>query len=321
MKIDNIIINETLESILARLVAVLRGNRIDYIKKMKPTSTHVQICCPYHNNGLENNPSMGVRKSDGMCHCFTCHIVVSLPEMISYCFGKDDKGAFGKNWILQNFVSMSVESRKPLELNLTRGVVQKKEQKYVSEEELSDYRVYHEYWEKRKIVSKDIIALFDLGYDRQTEEITMPVRDIKGNTLFIARRSVRYKRFFYPKGSEKPVYGLWELSQCRDYPKEVIIVESIIDALTCWEYGKYAVALNGLGTALQFQQLSSAPCRKYIIATDMDEAGLQARKKIASGIKNKIITEYIWDISIAKDINDMTREYFNSLEEVFLNKI
>lgn len=59
------------------------------------------------------------------------------------------------------------------------------------------------------------------------------------------------------------------------------------------------------------------PCRKFILATDMDEAGLRARKRIKEALKNKLVTEYIWDLSIAKDINDMTKDYFESLQEVF----
>lgn len=321
MQIDGIIIENDLQTVLDRLVADLRTNRIGYIRKMTPTSTHIQICCPYHNDGLENNPSMGVRKSDGLCHCFACHVVVSLPEMVSYCFGKDDKGAFGKNWLLQNFVSISIEKREKIQLNYRRQpITQKPKIEYVSEEELAKYRVPHPYWEKRKITNPELIKLFDLGYDKEADCITMPVRDIKGNCLFVARRSVKTKYFNYPKGVEKPVYGLYELLlliQQGVVITEIIICESIIDGLTCWEYGKYGVALNGLGTDRQFQELNMFPCRKYIIATDADNAGMKARTRIRRGLKNKIVTEFLWDVNVAKDINDMSKEMFENLEEVF----
>lgn len=68
---------------------------------------------------------------------------------------------------------------------------------------------------------------------------------------------------------------------------------------------------------LKFNQLNQMPCRKFILATDMDEAGRKARKRIKQNIKNKIVTEYTWDINVAKDINDMTKEYFENLEEEF----
>ena len=49
----------------------------------------------------------------------------------------------------------------------------------------------------------------------------------------------------------------------------------------------------------------------------MDEAGLKARERIRQSLGNKIVTEYVWDINVAKDINDMNKEYFDSLKEVF----
>ena len=137
-----------------------------------------------------------------------------------------------------------------------------------------------------------------------------------GNTLFIARRSVVTKYFNYPKGVEKPVYGLYELGQQKQFPKEVIICESMLDALTCWVYGKPAVALNGLGNELQFKQLRQMPCRKFILATDNDSAGMKARKRIRENVRNKLITEYIIPDG-KKDINDLEMLEFKRLEEVF----
>ena len=86
----------------------------------------------------------------------------------------------------------------------------------------------------------------------------------------------------------------------------------------CWVYGKYAVALNGLGNERQFKELRELPCRKLILATDADDAGMKARKRIRQNVKNKIITEYVWHRKKAKDINDMTKEMFINLEEVFV---
>jgi len=259
---------------------------------------------------------MGVKKSDGTCHCFACNEVVGLQQMISHCWGDDSQiGAVGWQWLLKNFLTVSVEERKDFVLDYSRDKKTVKKE-YVSEEELDGYRWTHPYWAKRKITDERIIELFDLGYDKATQCITMPVRDYKGNTLFIARRSVHTKYFNYPQGVEKPLYGLCEIRTLDVSPQEIIVCESMIDALTCWQYGKYAVALNGLGTQLQFKQLMDMPCRKLILATDMDSAGLQARERIKKYVRGKIITEYFWDLSVAKDINDMSKDYFDNLTEI-----
>lgn len=341
MKINDVVFNVDLDTVLTELISQLRANGINLIQKRRDGPTHIQICCPYHNNGQERRPSAGLRKEDGMFHCFSCGEVHTLPEVISHCFGYSDDivGKFGWQWLLKNFATVQVEERKGIELDLVRNVNNNHNRngntrQYVSEEELDKYRYTHPYMYKRRLTD-EIIELFDIGYDKDTDCITFPVRDVTGNTLFVARRSVKSKFFNYPEGVEKPLYGLYELlQQCEDFPiydkneiqngfartykfKEVIVCESMLDALSFWTVDKYAVALNGLGNDLQFKQLRELPCRKIIIATDMDERGLAARKRIRQNLGNrKLITEYIFPKG-RKDANDCTQEELLSLEEVF----
>lgn len=319
MVINDIQMGTDLATILNELQSQLHINKIDLLRDIKDTPDNIQVTCPYHKGGQERKPSMGIKKTDGTCHCFTCGQVATLQQMISHCFGRTDDmiGAFGWRWLMQNFVSLSVESRKPIDLGLTRGEsLTKTVTEYVSEEELDSYRYIHPYMYRRKLTDS-IIDLFDIGYDKKTECITFPIRDITGGTLFIARRSVITKFFQYPSQSRKPVYGLYELSQLEQMPSEIIVCESMLDALTCWVYGKFAVALNGLGTVTQIQQLNELKCRKLILATDADDAGMRARERLKKNIHGKIITEYKWDVTVAKDINDMSEEMFKNLREVY----
>lgn len=57
------------------------------------------------------------------------------------------------------------------------------------------------------------------------------------------------------------------------------------------------------------------PNRKFILATDMDKAGQSARVRLKKQLTNKLVSEYIWDVKMAKDINDMTKEQFLGLKE------
>ena len=168
---------------------------------------------------------------------------------------------------------------------------------------------------KRKMTN-EVIEIFDVGYDSTTQSITFPVRDINGNCLFIARRSVNIKWFNYPQSVEKPIYGLYELYQLSEFPKEIYIVESMIDCIYLWTFKKYAVALNGLGTKTQVEELNKLPCRKFILATDNDEAGFKARKKLKTTIKNHLVTEVKLPDN-RKDINDCTYQEILNLEEYF----
>ena len=344
MKINDVQFNVELEDILLELVSQLRANNIQLIQKYKDGPTHIQICCPYHSNGMERRPSAGLRKEDGIFHCFACGEVHSLQEVISYCFGYTDDvvGKFGWQWLLKNFATVQAEERKDVNIDCSRTISNSgidRLDNFVTEEELDKYRYTHPYMYKRGLTD-DIIELFDIGYDSATDCITFPIRDVDGNCLFIARRSVKTKFFNYPEGVEKPLYGLYEIdckvcefidkqsgrdisgyihkpSYEQSYPKEIIVCESMLDALSFWTVGKYAVALNGLGNELQFKQLRELPCRKIILATDMDERGLDARKRIRLNIQNrKIITEYYFPKG-RKDANECSKEELMNLEEVF----
>lgn len=329
MEVNNHIILDDTQDILVELRKQLELNGVKRFAKFIDSGNNIQTNCPFHKEGQERKPSFGINKKTGECHCFGCGWSGTLSEMISNCFGKDDFGVYGDKWLIRNFASVAVENRPEIDIDFGRHKkITSETKKYISEQELDSYRYTHPYMYKRKLTD-EIIDLFDIGYDKNTECITFPNRDINGNCLFVARRSVKTKFFNYPQGVEKPVYGLYELNRELQLSKsrnsrevyynslEVIICESMLDALTCWVYGKYAVALNGLGNELQFKQLNKMPCRKFILATDMDDAGIRARDRIKANVPGKIITQYKWDKSVAKDINDMTKEYFDSLSEYF----
>ena len=352
MTINDIQFNCELIDILQELISQLRVNNIQLIQKYKEGPEHIQICCPYHANGMERRPSAGLRKSDGIFHCFACNEVHSLQEVISYCFGYTDDivGTWGWKWLLKNFATVEREERKDVEIDYSRNnsvlvgnrstsMVASNRGKevckmaYVTEEELDKYRYIHPYMYKRGLTD-EVIEMFDIGYDATTETITFPVKDISGNCLFVARRSIKTKFFNYPEGVEKPLYGLYELYTYTDLwikpiplyrvntkptvvVNEIIVCESMLDALSFWTVGKYAVALNGVESELQIKQLKELPCRKIILATDSDEKGMLARQRIRKKIGDrKLITEYIFPKG-RKDANECTKEELINLEEVF----
>lgn len=347
MKINDMYFNTELEDILTELQKQLALNGIPYLQKFNPTTSDIMVQCPYHNGGQERRPSAGIRKSDGLFHCLACNETHTLQEVISHCFGhsEDVLGSFGWRWLVKNFKTIEVENRKDIDLEFSRNISNIRTPDYVSEAELDSYRYIHPYMYERGLTD-DIIELFDIGYDKATQCLTFPIRDINGNTLFIARRSVKTKYFNYPAGAEKPLYGLYELSKFTGENgnslsrvvgngnvfveikpninvEEVIVCESMLDCLKAWTFGAFAIALNGLGNELQFEQLRKLPCRKLILATDNDERGMQARKRIRRNVSNKLITEFIIphikrdNGKITKDLNDLERDEFLALEEIF----
>lgn len=335
-------------TILLTLKTELAKNGIDILRKFKRTRDSIQICCPFHKQGQEQKPSCGISTADkkradgsiikaGAVHCFTCQYTSNLQTMISNCFGYDDHGRFGVKWLINNFNTAKLIERTPLQ-DLPDTTI-KNAPAYILEEELDSYRFYHDYMFARGL-TQEIIEIFDVGFDanfrletkdkngnktlsNKIPSITFPVKDRKGNVLFVARRSIRGKLFHYPNDALKPVYGLHELYKYWDVGvvdgelhtlEHLVVCESIFNALTCWVYGVPAVALLGTGTADQFKTIARIPVDQLILGFDPDEAGRNAVKKFLNTVKKQNIV--ILQLPENRDINDLTEDEFWSAPRV-----
>ena len=331
IKLQDTIIQTDTQSVLDMLKFDLAQHGVDRFHQFRHNGENVQTSCPFHKNGQERKPSFGVNGEIDRCHCFSCSWSGTIEEMISELYGYQDEGKFGKRWLIKRFNTVEIETRPNIMDgfsarnnrlndrninrldNLNNNPV---DNTYISDEELDKYRYIHPYMYERKMDDR-VIEIFDVGYDKETECLTFPIRDKNGNCLFIARRSVKTKFFSYPQGVEKPVYGLYELYQLDEFPKEIYICESMIDAITIWtHHNKYAIALNGLGNDLQFSQLNSMPNRTFILATDNDSSGTKARIRIKKYISNKIIKEILLPPN-RKDINECTYDELENIKLIF----
>ncbi len=78
------------------------------------------------------------------------------------------------------------------------------------------------------------------------------------------------------------------------------------------------MALFGTGSKNQYDILNRSGIRKYILALDGDNAGRNGTKKLISNLKNAIIT--ILDVPNGKDVNDLTKEEFDSLPRLSITE-
>lgn len=330
---------EPIENIIGVLRFQLEQQGLKRFQSIKKTGNSIMVNCPIHKGGLERTPSCGITLSEivksngakvpaGYAHCFTCGYTATLTQMISDLFGVKDYGNFGAQWLIKNFVTLEIQSRPDLNLDLRRRTYVK-ESNYVPEKELDSYRYYHPYMFARRM-TKEIIERYDVGYDKNTKCLTFPVRDLSGGTLFIARRSVQGKFFNYPKEIEKPLYGIYELNKFlkeggRKVPSTgalisnvdmVYVTESIINALTVNVYGRWAVATNGCQfSELQVEQMKKLPTKEIVIAYDGDEQGRIAAYKLKYRLKTSKIVSML-EVPDDRDINDLSKNYFIKLKRV-----
>ena len=301
------------------------------LKDINNTGSDLMVTCPFHKGGKEHSPSCGVllrektvkekKYEAGTVHCYTCGYTADLPQFVSDILGLRN-GLEGYKWLVSKY-NYSAQEREPLDLNLYRGDTQKSS--FMDEEEVKRYykelinsSEASEYIHKRRIANW-VIDAYELGYDRADKTVLFPVRNMAGKVVFYKGRSIVGKHFYNAKEIDKSslVFGLYELcngrfSQGVPTPdSEIWITESEIDALSLISQGVLAVAIMGSHISEeQCKELEKAPFRRFVLATDNDDAG----RKGASQIKRLLIPKGFrfinlkWNTDL-KDINDLIKAY------------
>lgn len=328
--IDVVLILEKLES-------------LNLIRLHKITNDYYTIYCPFHSGGQERRPSFGVLLKDqvrngrkypaGFSHCFTCGYASSLPDMITEILKARNISKSGYDWLIENIPGFEQTSdfdylipgdliqglNETYAVEYVNSLLQKNKPSYVTEEELQKYRFTVPYMYERGLTD-EIIDRYDIGVDmnyipksrkRPTPSITFPVKDINGNVLFVARRSIEGKFFFLPEGYDKPLYGIYELPKgC----KSVDIVESVFNLTTSVKYGRPTICLLGTGTVEQCSELRKLGVQEFRLNLDPDEAGRKGTKRLKRALHDVAIVWEYSGIPEDKDVNNLTKEEFDSLE-------
>lgn len=306
LELNGLTVETDMLTLLQDLKIDLNAKGIELLHTIKPVNDNIMISCPAHKGGQERKPSCGVlakpmhNQPAGTVHCFTCGYTADLTSFISYCFGIGDGGLYGNNWIKQKY-NTTIQQNRNFSLSLDRTPTHT-EYVTIPDHILDQYAYTHDYVKHRGI-SDEVIELFDIGYDPENNCITFPVKDLRGNVKFIQTRQIEYKMYNIPSGIKKTdfLFGGYEVIQGKY--KEVWIVESIFNALTCWTYGIPAVALLGTGGGNQYRLLEQLPVRTYVLALDNDVAGREGSKKIKTYVRYKFFKQVLY--TDGRDINEL----------------
>lgn len=314
---------------------------MELIRLNRPTGDYYSVYCPFpHSGHYETRPSCGVLLHDqykngkktpaGFCHCFSCGWAKPLPETITEILKNKNISKSGLDWLKENIpdfdgevgefdylipTDLAIGLQEKYAVDYLASLMVKQSENYVSEEELASYRLIVPYMYQRGLTD-EIIEKYDIGFDanfippgrkKPMPCVTFPVKDIKGNTLFLCRRSIEGKFFHYPQGVEKSVYGLYELPKGI---KSVLVCESCFNALTATKYGYPAVALLGTGTSYEITQLKRLGVQEFVLCLDGDEAGQKGAEKLKKALRSVAL---VWNIKmpVDKDVNDCTKEEFD----------
>ena len=275
---------------LLKLIKEVQANT-KYFNRIKETTDNIMVSCPYHKGGLENKPSCGIDVKGLVYHCFSC-------------------GAAGSFFDMMNDIYMPIDAeqlkseRDEISIQLTGRTKSKEEHPVVK----LDYTVGLTTYLQKRQLTHEVCRRYAVGY--KDNLVVFPTRNLQGEIIFYVTRNVLKKEYTLSK-DEKPIYGLYELFQQDKRPDYCFVVESPINALTLAVWGFKAVALMGLGSRQQIEELKTLPIRHYILCLDGDEHGRNATNKIKNILTNKLVTPvFIYE---GKDVNDLSHEEFSKL--------
>lgn len=311
IQLDDTIIQADMQDVLTVLKSELAAKGVERFRTFRLNGNNIQTNCPFHKNGQERRPSFGINIHNGQAHCFTCGWGGSLDEMISELMGYLDNGKHGRGWLVRRFNSLEVENRPTIQIKPREKIVT--EYDIVPESVLDSYRYIHPYMYERGLTD-EIIEEFDVGYDKENDCLTFPVKNLKGEVMLVATRSVKGKYFHIPQTEYKPVYCADRFVN-GDY-NICYVTESFLNCLTLWKLGLPAVALMGTGSHAQKVILKELPVRQYVLALDPDAAGQRATKSLKRFLGDtKMVSEIIYT-NTEEDINDL-QERFLELDKTF----
>lgn len=308
--VNNKLITADVYDILSELHKETHGK---LFHKINIKGKNIQCTCPIHKGGQETKPSCSIYNSDegevekGWVHCFACGYNAPLYKMVADIFNETDD--FGKEWLVNHYGD-TIYSKAFYLPPIQEEVLSK----YHSDSELNQYKYHTNYWATRGI-SEEVAKEFELGFDPSQNMVVFPIRDASGRLSMITKRSITSKYFYIEENKDKPVYLLYYI--LRNNLDRVYVVESQINALTLWTWGYPAIALIGTGSEEQYKILRRSGIRNYILCFDGDIAGDLGRKRFIKNMPSDVLIS-VKDLPRTKDVNDLTKEQFDSLLEHIL---
>ena len=245
------------------------------LTRVKSTTNHFMFCCAHHS---ETNASCGMMKEYPYgWNCFGCGASGNLGQFIAHVVGLTSE-IQGEQFLLKNYLIVSVNERKPIDMEMLLDGNDLDRKRSLFEEEVTRFtRKRHSYISRRGF-SERTIQKYEVGFDSEKDAVTFPVRTSKGNVRFIKKRFVSRKGFLNETGIDKKdiLYGLFYILDSPNQIREIDLNESETDTMACYEARRPACAI--LGRILfkeQIRELLKSGIQVVNLFFDNDKSGIE----------------------------------------------
>lgn len=255
---EHILENDLIEKVLEELGCHHIRKRDGFIQAANPDGDNVTAVCVYENTNLTTinytrDITNGRKSSD----------IISLVE-----FYKKESFPYAVKWICDVFdidYYSNLDDDIPESLKMTKMLLQmqvsddsmseeEKPLKPISEHILSYYEPYVNEMFNEDHVGYDTQQEFEVGYDENSDRITIPIRDDLGNLVgvkgryFFRKVPENVQKFIYLEKCARSqiLYGLYKTLPYIKNKNRVFITEAEKGVMQLWNAGYYeAVATGG----------------------------------------------------------------------------
>ena len=204
----------------------------------------------------DNHPSMHYHAKEHYVKCFSCGFTGNIVTVAAHYWNISKVEAVRR--LKEQYLGISMHSKTtdPMEQFLKKRGLSEKTAKHFNLSFIKNFNPEKEGTTRTNYILHDVIKI--------------PAGE---NSESYILRSIHQKKFYKPTGIVESLFFKEELSQTEP----VFITESAICAMSIWQCGGHAVALNGTGYQKLLEQLKKEKNPPtLILSLDNDEAGKKA---------------------------------------------
>jgi DNA primase len=228
-----------------------------------------------------------INTEDGLVHCFAeCGISGTFTRAISLIEGISERDA--RKLILAHKRSGSERQRRPVK----RNHPEPKRVNAIPEYESFLPAVALDYLSGRGI-NENSVATWELGWDTEDLRLVIPVKDTRGITRFLIKRSVlprqNPKYLYAPDGAsvKSLLFGTGQTDPVLIRSTGLILVEGSFDTIRLYQHG-FRNVVGTLGTGIseiQSRIVSSLRPRRIYTFFDRDTAGIHGIEIVSQRLR------------------------------------
>lgn len=286
-----------------------------------------QALCPFHQ---DSSPSFSINIRKGLYICYACGVKGNMKQLAEHFNVKDspvteEVDIEEVKQKLDDLLAELTQTERPV-------VGIKIPERFLQSDEGVAY------WIDKRLLEKDTVETYRLGYDDINDEAIIPLSDMHGRVLGLIRRRMGAEtpRYMYPRGLKikqclfgadvaKREYEMLAMSKNktqavpyggfggrydRTKAPALVITEGSVDAMVAYRSGAIGVAMLGARiSAEQIEIIRKLAPPQIIVATDRDRAGREAEIQVMSALKQARLGIHIgtteWDSALGKDLAEL----------------